>query len=80
MLSIFDVKNVSLFICNSFVPKEEGGQFEQLIAFENETLGPVMQNNEMLGPVMQNKSRKKSKRIRGKGSRAGAKAKLQQKS
>lgn len=32
------IKNISLFICNSFFfLKEEGGEFEQFIAFENET-------------------------------------------
>lgn len=28
---------VSLFICNPFFPKEEGGEFEQFITFENES-------------------------------------------
>lgn len=54
-----------------FFPKEEGGEFEQLIAFENGIQCLVLLCRIRVG---------KSKRIHCKGSRAGSKAKLQQKS
>lgn len=43
------------------------------------TIHYIWKQSTILGSVMQNKSRKKTKRIHGRGSRAGAKAKLQQK-
>ena len=70
------IKNVLLFICNSFFP------MKRFCWWWVQTIHYIWKQNTMLGPVMLNENRKKSKRIQGKGSRAadGAKAKMQQES
>lgn len=48
------MKNASLFICNSCFPKEEGGEFGQFTAFENETQCLVLVCRTRVGKEQEN--------------------------